>query len=209
MDVRTIIQGMTVWNWLSLIAVFALPFTFINALLSLKSRYRDWQGIKSKKKFDKRLGQMKSELVQIENHSKNLPAFMINVLAKAMPLLSMFFISMLLFMGAFTIFRLPLPGFWVFEFVYLVTGIIIMMLALVQWRKLTRLIESVNNPKDFAIELLDFIYAGKKKRFIESESEFVDYLTTSEIFKKNEQLQLQLHAIGLDADRRFKGQPPP
>src|SRR2546421_87706 len=127
MDPKAFMQSMTVWNWLSLIAILALPFTFINAVLSLKSRYRDWQGTKSKKKFEKRLQQLKSELVQIEDYKKNLPAFFVDILAKAMPLLGLMSAGVLLFMGAFTIFRLPLPGFRIFELLYLVVGIITMM----------------------------------------------------------------------------------
>ena len=198
MDIPTIVKGMTLWNWFSLIAILALPFTLLNALLSLRSRYLNWQGIQSKKKFEKRLAQLKAELVQIETHKDNVPAFLIEIVAKAMPLLLLCFTAILLFMAAFAIYRIPIAGFRIFEFLYLGLGLFLMGYAITRWKTLTRLVEIVNSPKTFGLELLDFIYTGRQKGFIIGEEDFIRSLIKHHIFTEDERVQLFNRSFDLD-----------
>src|SRR3989442_8439689 len=60
------VRSMTVWNWIALIAFIFFPLSAWNAFLSLKSRYRDWNGTKNKQKFDKRLRELKAEFAEIQ-----------------------------------------------------------------------------------------------------------------------------------------------
>jgi hypothetical protein len=194
----TFIGTMTWRDWIAVIGLIVLPLSALNAFFGLRARYKDWQGTKNKKNFDKRLEQLKAELVQIENYKHNLPAFFLHIMTKAIPLFALCFVSLFLFMGAFAIYRIPLAGFRVFEFLYLGVGLLLMGYALARWRKLTRLTEIVNSPKDFGIELLNLIYTGGQKGFIVGEEDFIRSLINKKIFTDDERVQLFSHSFDLD-----------
>lgn len=58
-----IIEWLRTWtffNWLAVIA-FLMAFTgFLNSFLSLRSRYKDWRGVQSRKAFGKRLKELET-----------------------------------------------------------------------------------------------------------------------------------------------------
>jgi hypothetical protein len=199
MDLKTVMQGMTFWNWLSLCLVLPAILGGLNATLSLKSRYLDWRGIQSKKQFVHRLAQLKVELAQIETHKKNLPAFLVHLSATAIPALGLFFGAVILFIGAFTIFRIPLSNFLVFEFLYLAIALLFGILAGERWKRLARMVEIVNSPIKFGLELIDFIYTGRQKGFIVGGENFIlSLMKNSDIFTDDERAQLFSRSFDLD-----------
>lgn len=54
------LRSMTFWNWIALIAFLFFPLSALNAFLSLKSRYKDYRAIRSKKSFEKRLKELET-----------------------------------------------------------------------------------------------------------------------------------------------------
>lgn len=59
------IKTWTFFNWLTLIAFVFGTISVLNATLSLRSRYKDWQATKSKEAFEKRLEQLKQQISRI------------------------------------------------------------------------------------------------------------------------------------------------
>jgi hypothetical protein len=194
----TFIGAMTWRDWAAVIGLIVLPLSALNSFFGLRARYRDRRGIKSKKNFEKRLEQLKSELVQIEKYKQNLPAFFLQVLRNAMPTFTLFFVAIALFMAAFTIYAISWPSLRIFEFVYLGLGLLSIVIAVVFWSKLYRLVKIVNNPKNFGIELLEFIYAGRQKGFIAGEEDFIRSLINNTIFTEDERVQLFSRSFDLD-----------
>ncbi|HEV7682406.1 MAG TPA: hypothetical protein VGO68_09825 [Pyrinomonadaceae bacterium] len=77
---KLFIQAMTFWNWIGLIAFCFASISVLNALISLKSRFRDWRGIQSKKAFEKRVKQLERELAQIKGFAAEPPKFYLYLL---------------------------------------------------------------------------------------------------------------------------------
>src|SRR5688500_6887697 len=98
---------MTFWNRITLIAFIFFPLSALNAFFGLRTRFKDWRGIKSKKNFEKRLKELKQELIQIETFRMNLSIFFLEILRRAMPPIALVFLTILAFMGAFAIYRIP------------------------------------------------------------------------------------------------------
>jgi hypothetical protein len=199
MDLRTFIGAMTWRDWLAVIGFIVLPLSALNAFFGLRSRYLDWRGTSTKKKFEKRLRQLKVELANIEASKQNLPVFFLQVLASAMPAIGLCTAALALFMGAFAIFRIPLSGFRVLEFAYLGLGITSTVIAAGVWAKVYRLVKIVNNPKDFGLELLGFIYTGRQKGYVVGEEEFIlSLMKNTKIFTDDERVQLFSRSFDLD-----------
>src|SRR5262245_7017770 len=97
------IKGMTFWNWLALIAFLFATISVLNAFLSLKSRFRDWRGIQSKKAFDKRVRQLERELKRIKRFAADPTTFYLYLLDKGTKLVVFFILSVGMFMTAFAI----------------------------------------------------------------------------------------------------------
>lgn len=197
-QIWTFIQNLTWRDWVAIVGLIVLPLSALNAFFGLRTRYKDWQGIKSKANFEKRLGQLKGELVLIQTFRLNLPMFFLEVLTQAAPMIGLLFAAITLFMGGLTIYRMPWPGFWIFEYLYLLLGITGMIYVTAWWRRLQRLITIVNSPKDFGIELLDFIYTGRQKGFITGEEQYIRSVINNKIFSEDEKVQLFSRSFDLD-----------
>lgn len=166
MDPKAFIQSMTVWNWLTLIVFPLALLGGLNSFFSLKSRYLDWRGTKTKKKFEKRMRQLETELNKIERYKENPIGFIVQILEDTIRPLGLSFGSLVLFIGAFAIYRIPLPGFLIFEFVYLILSISLMVYATFALGTLYKRLTRVNHPRGFGLEVFQFINNGKKKGFI-------------------------------------------
>jgi hypothetical protein len=148
---------MTIWQWMALIAFIFMPFSALNSVLSLRTRYRDRQGIRSKAKFQKRLKELTIETKKIafyRDHPttlmlmgqetifssgvKFLTAFLLCLVAFALPFLSPLFIA-----AAF-----------------------ITLSALGEMQVGSKLIHDANVPDDFARHVFAFVVEGKRKGFL-------------------------------------------
>jgi hypothetical protein len=94
------IRGMTFWNWIALIAFIFFPLSALNAFLSLKSRYLDWQGTKSKQAFENRLRQLEVQIFVIGEYRKQPAIFFRDVLDEGMRPLISFLLSFFVFVMA-------------------------------------------------------------------------------------------------------------
>ena len=148
---------MTIFQWMAVIAFIFMPFSALNSILSLRTKYKDRQGIRSKKKFEKRLQELVIEITKIgyyRDHPttlmlmgqetifsagvKFLTAFLLCVVAFALPFLSPLFIA---------------------------AGYIILS-ALAEMRVGSKPIQNANVPDDFARHVFAFVAEGKTKGFL-------------------------------------------
>ncbi len=74
-QIKSFIQAMTFWNWLTLIAFCFACISVLNAVFGLRSRYLDWKGGRTRKGFEERLKQLEVEWSIVESYKKNLPEF--------------------------------------------------------------------------------------------------------------------------------------
>lgn len=96
-------------------------------------------------------------------------------------------------------YRIPYLNLRVPELLYLGLAVIALLLAGNDLKKLTTFVGKVYNPKKLGIEILDFIYAGRRKGFIKHDREFVQSLfKNTALFGEDERIQLFSHADTLE-----------
>lgn len=185
---------MNFWNWLA-IAAFAIALMGgLNAFLSLKTRYRDWRGTRNHKSFEKRLKELRKEFAEVENYHKNKFQFFSRVLEEATKPLVCIVLALILFIGAFAIYRIPLPGFRPAEFLYLVFAIAILFLAMPWIQKMSRLITNVGHPDKLVKEIIDFIKESRLRKIIPIQDEtFLDKVIFSSIFDEEQSHHLNFY----------------
>lgn len=190
----TFIQGMTLFNWLTVIAFIFFPLSALNALLSLKSRYLDWSGTRNVNKFNSRLEELMDEWQDIQRYNRNLPKFFLQLLEDIIRPLICLFGSLTFFIGAFAISEFHLPIFRLFEFVYLGLAVSLTLYGMHLTQKKGQIIRAVHQPDYFVRRVIDFIGDGKRKRFIPMEpNDFIDSLLYSDLFDDETLIKLQAY----------------
>lgn len=159
----TFVGNMTVWNWLALIAFIFFPLSALNSFFSLRSRYRDWRGTKSKKAFERRLKHLSEELQVIEIFKNNIKLYFDWFLDAAITPVKTFGLAFMLLLFAFLlpgdIFRTPIGLF----------ALLLTMTGAGAASHLFRIIRFVAIPVSLAIEIIDFVKNASDKG-LESEN---------------------------------------
>jgi hypothetical protein len=173
---KIVIQNMTVWNWLALIAFFFATISVLNAFLSLKSRFRDWRGIQSKKAFEKRVRQLERELTRIRRFALEPERFHFYLLDRATRIVGVCLAAMAIFMIAFGISVSPLRGSG-YELVLVMAPVLLLVMTISVLVEMNRLIRVVGKPSDFAIKLIRFMVEAKDKGFeLRDDGELMKFL---------------------------------
>lgn len=179
MNLRSFIQGMTIWNWLALIAFLFGLVSVLNSFLGLRSRYLDWQGPKSKVKFRKRLRQLSKQVLLIDQYRKEPQVFALKLLDDASTILVLFLATAAFCLCGWLLRSLNPPGTGLFPLSLALILIFVDFFFAVQ---LSRLISRVKNPRAFALRVFEFLYKGKLKGLLRENSELVENILTSETF---------------------------
>jgi len=173
---KVFIQAMTIFNWLTLIAFLFASISVLNALLSLKTRFRDWRGTQSKKAFEKRVKQLERELVRIQKFAAEPQRFHSYLLERGTRLATSYLIAIAIFMTAFGISVSPFRGLNV-EVVLAMVAVLLLGLIISAMVELSRLIRMVSNSKNFAVEIVKFIVDAREKGFeLEDEGVLMTFL---------------------------------
>lgn len=86
------IRTWTFFNWLAIIAFLMALVGFLNSFLSLRSRFKDWRGVQSKKAFAERLNELKHLVTKIGGFRKE-PAKYFFIMTHSVLRLLMFFVA--------------------------------------------------------------------------------------------------------------------
>lgn len=161
--VREFIRNMTVWNWLAAAAFFLALLGGLNAFLSLKLRYRDWRGTKSKKEFEKRKTELASQLISLEMHKKDPTTFFVHFLFKATLAASSFLLAFLCFVGANLTITITAIFFKALALLFSLNAV---RLAFKLWLFVRRM----NYPLVWATEVIEFLKNARDKGLETAES---------------------------------------
>jgi hypothetical protein len=152
-----------------------------NAFLNLKSRYRDWRGTKSRKGFEKRLGQLKGEFEVIATFKQNISGYFVWTLDAAVTPLKSFGLAFMLLLIAFLV-----PGDFL-RMLFVLIALLITTFGAGAAMHLFRIIRFVAMPADLVQEIIEFVKNAKDKGVTSSEGEeFIFAITQASFFTKEE-----------------------
>jgi len=176
------IRGMTIWNWLALIAFIFFPLSALNAFFSLRSRFLDWRGIQDKKKFQARLKDFAWQLIMLDlyrdrNSHVRLFQDFLSILTSLITAAIFFIISTALGVREFAIITM-VPLFYAF----------------LSTRRLTGILKKLIYPRLFAEQIIDFIRQGREKGLIAQDSYLIQQLFDNEIFSRPDKEFLKTYA---------------
>jgi hypothetical protein len=177
--IRQLVGNMTLWNWLTLIAFCIALISGLNAVLNLRSRYRDWWSTNSKAKFQKRIGEFEEHMRKI-SFFRDKPS---NLMLLGLEALLHAFILTLLAFGLClfgVIFLLALRGLWS------IVGLMMFVLAAQMITSTVGrlgvtldLVSHVNTPNRFVDRVRAFVKEGKAKGFVaQADNTIEDLLMT-------------------------------
>jgi len=191
---RTFVQGMTIWNWLALIAFIFFPLSALNAFFGLRSRYLDWQAPKSKAKFKKRVTELFRQVIRIGRYRKEPQFFYLLVLNNAAVILVSFLSSTTLWLCVWGL-QLLTPSNKVFA-VWVVSAIMMFVSFLLAIR-LSRLIHKVRHPEELIMHVLSVISEGKKQSLLKENTIFINAIFHSDLFasEMNNTIRYQIDNI--------------
>ena len=153
----TLLANMTIFQWMAVIAFIFMPFSALNSILSLRTKYKDMQGIRNKAKFQKRLKELTIEIKKIAFYRDHPTTLMLMGQETVFSAGVKFLVAFLLCVVAFALpFLSPL---------FIAAGYIILS-ALAEMRVGSKLVHDANVPDDFARHVFDFVAEGKRKGFL-------------------------------------------
>ena len=159
------IQTWTFFNWLSLIAFAFLPFSALNAVLGLKSRWKDWRALKSKDDFEKRIIELEKQIYKIAEYKESPINFLFDSIEFAVfPLISMI-AAFILVIGALSSYISKLPIGPVIE-TELLTAVLLMFVPIFFLIEIQQRILYFKNPDLLIVPLASLIKEGSKKDFV-------------------------------------------
>jgi len=126
---------MTIWNWIALIAFVIALVSGLNAFLSLKARWLDWSGVRSKKKFDKRLKELKNQIGELVKYQNNPSQFFPVIAEWVLQIFLMFLLAFLTVVLTLLLTAYPSNSYFVF-FVKPVLGFVavpMLFWAVIAW----------------------------------------------------------------------------
>jgi hypothetical protein len=179
--IRAFFASLTLFQW---IAVILFPIGLIsglNALLSLKSRYRDWRGIKNLEAFNNRIEFFRKQANLLQRLKKNPTDFFMWLLRQLLPGVNCFLLAFILLLLSFLF---PLP---VLNQFLLVLTLLLGVLSFTHTSRVTRVTRQVSAPEKLILEILMFATNAKKKGFTSPEAdELIVSLTKSELFTETQ-----------------------
>lgn len=179
--IKAFFEAMTIWNWFTLIAFCFACISVLNAVLNLKTRFRDWRGTRSRQGFAKRLGQLRGEFEVIATFKQNMNGYFVWVLDAAVTPLKSFGLAFMLLLVAFLVpgdlFRMPL----------VLIALLITTVGAGAAMHLFRIIRFVAMPTDLVQEILDFVKNAKDNGVTSSEGEeLIGVITQAKFFTHKE-----------------------
>lgn len=76
------IQTWTFWNWITIILIIPALVGFLNAILSLKSRFTDWKAKRNKELLKKRLLELEQDAIDTKFYHREPATLLIDLLYK-------------------------------------------------------------------------------------------------------------------------------
>src|SRR5687767_8293800 len=113
------------FQYLALIAFLVLPLTALNAILGLRARWKDWNGIRNRKAFEERQRELKGQLQNIEYYRKKPLKLYREMVEVILTVLGLILISLWFgVLAALSSLLSPL-GLWLAYFFIILSGFII------------------------------------------------------------------------------------
>jgi hypothetical protein len=162
------IKAMTIWNWLSLIAFLVLPFTALNTFFSLRTRFQDWRGVRSKKSVEKRIKQLSAKVRQIGRFSDSRNTFYTYMIDVAMKIALSFLTAFFIFVWVFLIDISPMRMLGVESLLLIVCQLFMLNAVTIPFKVLT-IIDYVRHPNTLVKEVEDFMRNGQAKELLAEE----------------------------------------
>jgi hypothetical protein len=176
--VRVFFQGLTLLNWLTLIAFVIALISGLNALLTLRSRWKGWRNIRTKAKFEKRMDQFKNLITAVAIFRDAKPDFLIygfDILFSYLVKLSIAIIVSLL--GLFFLFSsFPEPIKPLVAVIGFSIAFNSVMYALGGLKVSAQLFADVSRPQVFTQRVQDFVNEGKAKGFMAQDDSTIEEL---------------------------------
>lgn len=200
--IKAFFEAMTFFNWLTLIAFLFAAISVLNALLSLKSRFRDWRGIQNIKGFEKRVRQLERELRRIKEFADNPSSFHWHLLDMGTRLCGGTLVAIGMFITAFAIYVTPFGGTTGIEIILSLLALTILGMTVGSLVELNRLIRVVYDPDYFAVKIIRFIVDGSYKGLkLDADSELMNFLREVKSGALRDSLSMEdLRTLGIEAD---------
>ncbi|HKY55326.1 MAG TPA: hypothetical protein VJM08_13505 [Anaerolineales bacterium] len=206
--IKAFFEAMTFWNWLALIAFIVLPLSALNAFLSLKSRYKDWNARQSKAKFEKRISQLKEELSEIHEYRHNLTKFISVTMGHLAGALYMFVVAFLTGIGWLSTmgtYKEKAVSKVFFILFFLFTSISIIR-ALARLLRLRRLVYNVRVPESVGERMIKLMETAKIRGWItEDDNSILTDVLNHTVFTETESTNLETFA-GVEKVKRITRQ---
>ena len=179
----SVVGNMTFWNWIALIAFLIALMSGLNAFLTLRSRYRDWRGTRSKKAFEKRTRDLGKKIQQLTTYKENPTTyffFISNFIVRCLVLilLSLSFSNLAFLLNTRTDVYSLLSA-------RVMSGIATLwvLVGVIKSFRLVPLLIAMQTPSVLAMEVIDFVRKGFKKGLTSTEADsLIISMASSEMF---------------------------
>ena len=163
----TFIQALTWRDWIAILGLLVLPLGALNAFFGLRTRYKDWQGTKTKNDFSERLRQLNDWLNEAADFHSDLNKFILRAMNDAVLPIELVIAALFFFISGYA-----LSEAFSSRFAETFSGAAIVCLfwSLNLVSDFLNLLRRVREPFDFAQEITNFIDKGKTNNVI-SESD--------------------------------------
>lgn len=159
-------KSLTFFNWLSLIGFCLALVGFLNSFLSLRSRYKDWLGLRNKKAFEKRLKELKTQVDNIVGFRKKPTEYYFLLVDHIFNILVICLFAATFF-AAFIFSRLTLTNKNIIHTTAGLFAIFLLCVSLFYAIRVGSLVTYIAHPKQFINKLKYFIKSGRKKNVID------------------------------------------
>lgn len=165
--IRAFLQGLTFFQWLALIAFLFASISVINAFFSLKTRYDNWLGMKSKKEFDERIKELQTQVTYLEKHRNKPTVFFVRVLLDLPRVAILFIFSFILFLISYLTEVMSMMNRFLFGTLSIAVSVFTISILM----KLLLLIRRMYEPEEFAKDVVDFIKSADSKGLTSEEAD--------------------------------------
>lgn len=177
--VKGFFESLTLFQWLALIAFIFGTISVTNAFLSLKSRFRDWNGTRNQAAFKKRVEELQKQITTLEGYRKNPLTYFFRITRYIVLTIFMWSLSFAFFITAFALLQIPMEPWSLF----LPLSILFSIASVFSIGMVTRETAFLDDPKVLALEVIKFVTKAAKKGLSSSEADaLVTTFTKSEFF---------------------------
>lgn len=158
---NALIATMTFWKWIALVGFLIALIGGLNAILSLRSRYKDWKGTRTRKQFEERLEELQEQFKRVEAFSQKPRAYFLYVITQILSVVLLCMMSLIVLLTAFILYILSAdtfnPLYKIGSIVLVAIAVVLTSVAARSTVSLYRLARRVENPKIFLRELKEFL----------------------------------------------------